>query len=199
MGGCRDKAESSDCPRGLSRVNWERGRRERLNAMVRIRTPVGAQLVVALLLALMCGMAGGEPTTGGHFRSGSIAWHKLEGNEVEFEIQAEWRRSYEGHYKNGSPANSSIFVGDRINIQGANSPRLLFGDGAFNYLLSEVRTAARLFHPSNIRCFPPYLPPSPLPPPLPCPLLFNTRSPLLSFSAMLASHHSFQEVCATSC
>jgi hypothetical protein len=181
-------------------ASWERVCRERSNAMVGPRTPAGAQLVVALLLALMCGMAGGEPTTGGHFRSGSIAWHKLEGNEVEFEIQAEWRRSYEGHYKNGSPANSSIFVGDRINIQGANSPRLLFGDGAFNYLLSEVRTTARPFHPSHISCFPPTSHPFPLPsPPLvPSLLLSNTHPPLSSLSEMLASHNSSQGVCATS-
>lgn len=90
------------------------------------------------LLLVMCGMAGGQPTTGGHFRSGSIAWLKLDGNEVEFEIMAEWKRSYSGNYKLGAPANSSIFVGDKINIQGAKSPRLLFGDGAFTYLVSEV-------------------------------------------------------------
>jgi len=92
-----------------------------------------------LLLAVVLGSAAGQVMTGGgHFRSGAIAWHKLEGNEVEFEIQAEWRMSHTGHYKHGSPANSSIFVGDHISIGGEQSPRLLFGDGKFQYIVSEV-------------------------------------------------------------
>jgi hypothetical protein len=77
------------------------------------------------------------PAQGGNMRSASISWVRTQGNEVEFEIQGEWRRSFEGHYKNGSQANGAIFAGDLISVGGTQPPRLLFGDGTFSYLVKK--------------------------------------------------------------
>jgi hypothetical protein len=95
---------------------------------------MGSCGLLVILLSLSLAWAQ-NPVQGGNLRSASIAWVRTAGNEVEFEIQAEWRRSFEGHYKNGSSANGAVFAGDLISIGGTQSPRLLFGDGTFSYLV----------------------------------------------------------------
>mmetsp|Transcript_21020 Transcript_21020/g.50710 ORF Transcript_21020/g.50710 Transcript_21020/m.50710 type:complete len:1015 (-) Transcript_21020:65-3109(-) len=94
---------------------------------------------VALCLLASAARADPPPTPeAGHFRGGSIAWTSLGGNEVEFEILSSWRRSHNGHYLHGSPAMGQIFIGDEVTVGGQSSPRLLFGDDSFAYLVVKV-------------------------------------------------------------
>jgi len=99
------------------------------------------------LLATCCNLAcltpvacvgGGGVSPGGHFRDGSLAWTKLEGNTVEFEMLTSWKRSHAGHYVDGAPAHGKIYLGDHVTVGGQVPPKLDFGDGAFQYMVVEV-------------------------------------------------------------
>ena len=94
---------------------------------------------VALCLLASAARADPPPTPeAGHFRGGSLAWTSLGGNTVEFEILSSWRRSHTGHYLHGSPAVGQIFIGDKVTVGGQSSPRMLFGDDSFAYLVVKV-------------------------------------------------------------
>ena len=78
------------------------------------------------------------PNAGGHFRDGSLAWSKLEGNTVQFELLSTWKRSHSGHLVHGVTAEGRIFVGDEVTVGGQVPPKLDFGDGAFQYVVVKV-------------------------------------------------------------
>ena len=101
------------------------------------RAALLAVLCIGSVVPAVC-VGGGGISPGGHFRDGSVAWTKLEGNTVEFELLSSWKRSHAGHYVNGAPANGRIYLGDHVTVGGQVPPKFDFGDGAFQYLVVEV-------------------------------------------------------------
>eukprot|EP00286_Rhodomonas_abbreviata_P022922 CAMPEP_0181315814 /NCGR_PEP_ID=MMETSP1101-20121128/15571_1 /TAXON_ID=46948 /ORGANISM="Rhodomonas abbreviata, Strain Caron Lab Isolate" /LENGTH=1134 /DNA_ID=CAMNT_0023423037 /DNA_START=135 /DNA_END=3540 /DNA_ORIENTATION=+ len=66
---------------------------------------------------------------GGTFRYGHIFWKRIQGNEVEFTIQAAFTRSVDTSYFSGSALDGYSRTGDVITMTGRETPMFDFGDG----------------------------------------------------------------------
>jgi len=110
----------------------------RQSAPGRFHAGPAARLAALCCLSAVWPAASVGPNSGGHFRSGSIAWTKLEGNTVQFELLSSWKRSHSAHLVHGTPAHGRIFLGDVVRVGGQVTPRLDFGDGGVAYIDVEV-------------------------------------------------------------
>lgn len=83
----------------------------------------------------------GLDSAGGTFRYGHIYWKTLQGNQVEFTIEAAFTRKVDTSYFAGSAPDGFAQLGDKITMTGRQTPEFDFGDGRVQNKLVMTVTA----------------------------------------------------------